>query len=514
MTNRKARRPFYALGALFAAALVSACGAAGDSDPRHFEDFDTISQELPKGMSGATNGQGDYCTGGDLCNLGEGDCDRDSECAGTLVCGYDNLINYLPTAKNGMDACTAPHCRSGTQNSDETGVDCGGADCGSCPGCPTAPDGDPNHCTSTCPCPAGEADCDVNADCQGALVCGQNLGAQFGYPAGHSVCVPSHCTNGFQDGYEEAVDCGGPDCGTCAGGSSPATSCQGGDLNICGPADSENCCAAFNVPSGTFIRNYDGVILTDSTNKSATVSAFVLDKYEVTVGRFRKFAEAFDTWVAGGNPAAGAGAHPNVPGSGWDATWPLAASAAELTANLGGAGECTWTASADGNERRAINCLDWYTAFAFCHWDGGRLPTEAEHNRAASGGEQQRVYPWSSPASSTSISKSQAQYGCGSDGCSGDPSEVLWVGSLPTGAGRWGHLDLSGNVYEMTLDVWQSTLPSPCWNCASLVTGSPWHVVRGGSWATSNTDKLTAGARDRAATENRYAHIGFRCVRL
>ena len=30
---------------------------------------------------------GSYCTN---CNLGEGDCDKDSQCAGNLVCGSDN----------------------------------------------------------------------------------------------------------------------------------------------------------------------------------------------------------------------------------------------------------------------------------------------------------------------------------------------------------------------------------------------------------------------------------------
>lgn len=585
-----------ALAALAAGLFgIPACSGEDNGDSRHFE-YDIVEQTLPKGTAGAQNGQGDYCTGGDLCLAGEGDCDRDSECQGTLVCGYDNLINFLPSACNGCDACVRPHCRNGRQDIDETGVDCGGADCGSCPGCPTAPDGDPDHCTNACPCPAGEADCDTNSNCNTGLVCGLDLGPQFGYPAGHDVCVQPHCTNGVQDTDETGVDCGGSDCGTCrtcpangqnntcspscrcasgwgdcdangecesglvcggslgaqfgmnpsfdvcvpphctngqqdsaegeegvdcggscgtcAWGSQAATSCAAGDLDICGTLGTENCCASPKVGGGTFIRNYDGVILTNSTNKSAAVSSYHLDKFEVTVGRFRKFVADFDVWRGAGNPSSGAGAHPRVASSGWDASWPLAADAATLAANLKCAPKYqTWTDSAGANEARPINCVNWYESFAFCLWDNGRLATEAEHNAAAAGGTDQRVYPWSSPATSTSISFSDAHYACGGDGCSGSPAELLVVGSLPDGAARWGHMDLSGNVWEFTLDYYKSSLPFPCSDCANVTQTSAWRVIRGGSWATNNSDHVTAGWRDRGAIESRLAHVGFRCAR-
>lgn len=324
------------------------------------------------------------------------------------------------------------------------------------------------------------------------------------------VCVPPHCDNNVQDSGdgETGVDCGGP-CGTCQSASSPSTSCEAGDQNLCGAAGTENCCAVGQVPGATFIRNYDGVLLTSSGGKSATVSTFYLDKFEVTVGRFRKFVEDFDTWVGGGNPTAGAGTHA---GTGWDASWPLAADAATLTSNLSCAAAGTWTGSAGANEARPMTCMNWYEAFAFCIWDGGYLPTESEHNFAASGGAQQRVYPWSSPATSTALDYTQSQYNCGGDGCSGT-SENLVVGSLPAGAARWGHMDLSGNVWEFTLDVWSDTLPSPCSNCSYQSGGVPWHVIRGGSWATSAVERVTAGWRDRGSTDGRLQYVGFRCAR-
>lgn len=72
----------------------------------------------------------------------------------------------------------------------------------------------------------------------------------------------------------------------------------------CGPSADDRCCASLPV-GGTFYRSYDGFTTAlMSQAYPATVSDFNLDKYEVTVGRFRQFV---NTWVTGWRPTAGAG---------------------------------------------------------------------------------------------------------------------------------------------------------------------------------------------------------------
>ena len=260
------------------------------------------------------------------------------------------------------------------------------------------------------------------------------------------------------------------------------------------------------VPGGTFDRSYDGVDYLDP-NYPATVSDFYLDKYEITVGRLRVFVNA-GMGTQASPPAATAGAHPGITGSGWDSTWNtnLAANTAALTTNLKcWAGYQTWTDTAGSNESKPVNCLDWYTAFAFCAWDGGRLATEAEWNYAASGGNEQRAYPWSSPATSTTIDDSYAVY-CG-DTCS-----ILNVGSKsPKGDGKWGQSDLAGDVEEWTLDWYADPYPIPCNNCADLTVTSS-RVFRGGGFV-GGAVYLRSAIRGGGYPDDHYYLQGGRCAR-
>lgn len=288
--------------------------------------------------------------------------------------------------------------------------------------------------------------------------------------------------------------------GMCIGGVCTGLSCSGLAVT-CGPLGNENCCASSVVPGGTYNRSND-------ESYPATVSDFRLDRFEITVGRFRKFVEAYP----GSKPAAGAGAHPLIAGSGWSTAWnsSLPADQAALKTALAGS-NATWTDTAGANERLPQNQLTWFEAFAFCAWDGGRLPTVAEWNYAAAGGSEQRSFPWSNPPSSTTIDATYAVYGCLGDGVSGCVfADILKVGSKSLGDGRWGQADLAGGVWEWNLDRYNSYI-IPCNNCAD-VNQSTARVIRGGSWGIDASGLLSSNHIGHTS-DSRDRFTGARCAR-
>jgi formylglycine-generating enzyme required for sulfatase activity len=273
--------------------------------------------------------------------------------------------------------------------------------------------------------------------------------------------------------------------------------------DTCGDGQT-NCCAFSQVVGGTFYRSYDKVSYLDQ-GYPATVSDFRLDLYEVTVGRFRKFLEkGAGTQLA--PPAQGAGENPNMPGTGWKSTWDamLLADTAALKAALKCPGNYTWT-DTPAKETLPIGCVTWFEAFAFCIWDGGRLPTEAEWNYAAAGGggqDGQRVYPWSVPSTSASIDASYAVFA---------PGPLEAVGSRSKGVGKWGHADLAGSVAEWTFDF-EGQYPKPCTNCAQLNEATA-RTSRGGS-VLDNKDDVRVSVRSFIFPGVRAHSRGIRCARL
>ena len=286
----------------------------------------------------------------------------------------------------------------------------------------------------------------------------------------------------------------------------------------CGPTGTSDCCASLPVPGGTFYRSFDFGSDGAWTDMSypATLGDFQLDTYEVTVGRFRQFVDA-GLGTQTNPPPSGAGARTlgGAPGQGgWDPTWNtnLAVDSPTLIADLScTAGQQTWTDAAGANESLAINCITWFEAFAFCAWDGGFLPTEAQWNYAAVGGVDQRAFAWSNPVSSVAIDCTEANFDPGVPCVGSNPGNVVRVGSQsPVGDGKWGHSDLGGNVWEWMLD-WVDVYPVPCDDCADL-TSNTVRGFRGGAYNTTATQVRPATRGDAMPTFRDPAN-GVRCAR-
>ena len=287
-------------------------------------------------------------------------------------------------------------------------------------------------------------------------------------------------------------------------------SCAGGF--DCGSGAS--CCQSTAVPGGTFPQ---GAPESDSTasgtekpERFVTVSSYSLDRFEVTVGRFRRFVDGWDYKALPG----GAGAHPKVADSGWRAEWnkQLPTAPAEWSNLLEGrCGEySTWHLSGGSPDSLLpVNCVSWYEAFAFCAWDGGRLPTEAEWEYATAGGGENRKYPWGA----TEPTGQLAVYGCMFGGTPGEcaASDIAPVGSKPGGAGRWGHLDLAGGVVEWVLDAFDE-YPASGGADYAKTDDVPVRVLRGGNWGYG-ASYLRASSRVQGAPWDPRDSYGVRCAR-
>jgi formylglycine-generating enzyme len=279
----------------------------------------------------------------------------------------------------------------------------------------------------------------------------------------------------------------------------------------CGLAGNESCCATSVVSHGTYSRSND-----PSSPYEATVSDFGLDRFEITVGRFRAFLNEYP----GNMPQKGAGAHPSIANSGWNSAWNsllptgnalLAGAVMKCSEKMGE--KTTWTAMPGANENLPMNCITWFEAFAFCAWDGGRLPTEAEWNYAAAGGMEQRKYPWGKTPEPDST-RATFCIKMGPMMCIPNLDILKGkVGSKPGGDGKWNQADLAGNVYEWNLDGYVDPYPMPCQNCANLPTlSSTFRVIRGGSWKSAVTT-LPSFVRASRSPSTRDDDAGVRCAR-
>jgi sulfatase modifying factor 1 len=145
-----------------------------------------------------------------------------------------------------------------------------------------------------------------------------------------------------------------------------------------------------------------------------------------------------------------------------------------------------------------VSHVNWTEANAYAEWVGGRLPTEAEWERAARGGLDQTTYPWGDELTPGGVHRCNIWQGTFPMDNTLDDG---FVGTSPVGTfapNDWGLYDVAGNVWE--------------W-CADSFEGRDAHrVIRGGSYLCheSYCNRYRVGARSSNTLDTATGNMGFR----
>jgi|SRR5579863_3527076 len=220
------------------------------------------------------------------------------------------------------------------------------------------------------------------------------------------------------------------------------------------------------VPSGVFIMGSNDGGYDERPERNVRLSSFFIQKYEVMVHEYMEFVRATShrsPLKERDNANRPYFDHPNKP----------------------------------------VVYVSWEDAFDYCRWIGGRLPTEAEWEKAARG-ISGRKWPWGNQA--------QVLFA----NFRGDEDHFSYtapVGSFERDLSPFGVYDLAGNAREWVSDWYEEDyyLKAPIEDPVGPAQGDN-RVLRGGSWNDTEDSGRTT-ARMKMFPDYRDISIGIRCAK-